>query len=261
MHIEPTQPVGGGTPREDCSTTPLARAGFCMGVGMGLFDNEEWRKIDGWPYEVSDFGRVRNLRNGYILNPSLDGQVCPMGTEYLRVTLHDKDRSLGQSVHSLVALAFLGPRPPDHHVDHINSVRSDNRLGNLRYLHATENSRQGKHWIRGERGSSAKVTERIAEEIRVRYATEDVTMKGLGSEYGIAKGTVVHILKGRTWAHVGGPTNVRKKRGKLSRTDVVQIKVLLRQGENQGVIAKMFRINSRTVSKINTGCRHKEIEI
>jgi hypothetical protein len=37
-----------------------------------------------------------------------------------------------------VAEAFIGPRPEDQTVDHINRVRNDNRVENLRYATASE---------------------------------------------------------------------------------------------------------------------------
>ena len=41
--------------------------------------------------------------------------------------------------HYLVALCYLGERPPHKEIDHINSIRSDNRVGNLQYISPSEN--------------------------------------------------------------------------------------------------------------------------
>jgi hypothetical protein len=46
-----------------------------------------------------------------------------------------------QFVHRLVAEAFIGPRPIDKTVDHINRVRDDNRIENLRYATASEQNK------------------------------------------------------------------------------------------------------------------------
>ena len=48
----------------------------------------------------------------------------------------------GRSVegHILVAKTYLGPKPgPDYQVDHINRVRTDNRVENLRWVTRAEN--------------------------------------------------------------------------------------------------------------------------
>lgn len=43
------------------------------------------------------------------------------------------------SVHSLVMLAFVGPRPPGAHINHINSDPADNSVENLEYCTLREN--------------------------------------------------------------------------------------------------------------------------
>ena len=42
-------------------------------------------------------------------------------------------------VHILVAEAFLGPKPNGYEIDHINSIRKDNRAANLKYVTREEN--------------------------------------------------------------------------------------------------------------------------
>jgi hypothetical protein len=44
-----------------------------------------------------------------------------------------------KTVHSLVLLAFVGPRPDKHDVLHLNHIPFDNRLSNLRYGTRSEN--------------------------------------------------------------------------------------------------------------------------
>ena len=57
---------------------------------------------------------------------------------YCFVVLALAGKNYKQFVHRLVAEAFIGPRPDDHTVDHINRVRDDNRVENLRYATASE---------------------------------------------------------------------------------------------------------------------------
>lgn len=47
-----------------------------------------------------------------------------------------------QTVHSLVALAFLGPRPEGYDIDHRNTDKRDNRLSNLEYVTKSENKKR-----------------------------------------------------------------------------------------------------------------------
>ena len=42
-------------------------------------------------------------------------------------------------VHTIIALCYLGERPEGKQIDHINSIRNDNRVENLQYITASEN--------------------------------------------------------------------------------------------------------------------------
>ncbi len=51
--------------------------------------------------------------------------------------------------HTVVANAYLGTKPEGYEVDHINNIRSDNRVCNLQYLSKSDNNR--KSYISGNR--------------------------------------------------------------------------------------------------------------
>ncbi|KAF1804836.1 hypothetical protein FB192DRAFT_1467897 [Mucor lusitanicus] len=84
-------------------------------------------------YEVSDQGRVRNSRSGLLLR----NQFSPQG--YYRVYLNGQ----GFFVHRLVASTFIANDDPHNriYVDHINSDRTRNVVGNLRWANPRENVR------------------------------------------------------------------------------------------------------------------------
>lgn len=94
---------------------------------------EEWRAVVGFPdYQVSDQGRVASLKGKQvkILRPYPNGRP---GQPYLSVTLRSDGRRQIRTVHSLVAKAFLGPRPEGLEVRHLDGDSSNNALLNLRY--------------------------------------------------------------------------------------------------------------------------------
>ena len=43
-------------------------------------------------------------------------------------------------VHTIIALCYLGIKPEGKQTDHINSIKTDNRVENLQYITASENS-------------------------------------------------------------------------------------------------------------------------
>lgn len=94
---------------------------------------EQWRTVEGFPdYAVSDLGRVasRKGKQPKILRPYLSGGD---NYPYPAVTLHQNGRRRIRRVHSLVAEAFIGPRPDGHEVRHINGDPMDPSARNLVY--------------------------------------------------------------------------------------------------------------------------------
>jgi len=96
---------------------------------------EEWRPIVGYDgkYEVSDLGRVKGLKRGKILKPSPDKYG------YLQVNLCNNDVKTC-FVHRLVLQTFQ-PTEEELDCDHVNFIKNDNRLVNLRWATTSQNSR------------------------------------------------------------------------------------------------------------------------
>lgn len=111
---------------------------------------EKWAQIEGYEgfYEVSDMGNVRSMervvprfskgtlqqirRVSRPLRHSLNHKGYP------EVTLTKGAVRNSFRVHRLVAAAFC-PGGPQEHVNHINSIRDDNRAVNLEWCTAQEN--------------------------------------------------------------------------------------------------------------------------
>lgn len=95
---------------------------------------EEWRQSAYAAYEVSDLGRVRRskpgrgTRAGYVL------AQCDTGHGYLGINVRQGQINRSVKVHSLVAQAFLGPRPDGYTIDHLDGDKSNNTPGNLQYV-------------------------------------------------------------------------------------------------------------------------------
>ena len=115
--------------------------------------SEEWRAIPGYAaYEVSDQGRVRSCkryRDPHILRPGNSG-----GRKLVALMSTNPDGTVRQNsalIHSLLLLAFVGPRPADKPViRHLDGNPSNNTLGNLIYGTHSENQadciRHGRHY-------------------------------------------------------------------------------------------------------------------
>ena len=92
--------------------------------------SEEWRPVVGYEglYEVSNLGRVRRV--AYVLATYVGKRGS--ATNYCRVRIFNERGGKQRSVHSLVAAAFIGPRPsPLHEVNHKDGNPTNNTLENL----------------------------------------------------------------------------------------------------------------------------------
>jgi predicted XRE-type DNA-binding protein len=179
--------------------------------------NEVWKPVVGFEglYEVSDHGRVRSLdrevwrlsragrryvwlRPGQVMKPYRQPDGKPW-KRYWQIRLRDRvGVDHHKHVHQLVAEAFYGPCPPGQQVRHGPGGMLDNALANLSYGTAAENQadrvRDGTS-NRGERNSSAKLTQSHAEAIRRSGRKQ----RELAEEFGVSKATISMIVNGQRW--------------------------------------------------------------
>ena len=95
-----------------------------------MSDIEEWRKIPGFTnYSVSSLGNVRRDRSGY--SRHVKNYRNPAGYNYVCLCKDGTIKSF--AVSRLVAGAFIPNPTGKPTVDHINRVRDDNRISNLRW--------------------------------------------------------------------------------------------------------------------------------
>jgi DNA-binding XRE family transcriptional regulator len=160
---------------------------------------ELWLPVVGYEglYEVSDLGRIRSLVRGRLM-------ALPICDRYVRVRLSKDDISKIHNVHSLVCLAFIGPRPEGHDVCHWDGIKTNNRLSNLRY-----DTRSANHLDKRRHGTMAKgsghgIAVLNAEAvIKIRAARAAGRSKtSIAEEFGVSRPTIYAIERGMTWRHV-----------------------------------------------------------
>lgn len=169
---------------------------------------EEWRHVHGYEgfYSVSSWGRIRRESAacgtwvGRILKPAR-GSIGYASVDLCR------DGSVPEqlSVHRLVAIAFLGAGEPGEVVNHLNGIRSDNRVTNLEWCTMSENAFHAMEFLgydtKGSAHPMAKLREADIPVIRALLgrgaAKADVALR-----FGVHSDTIHLIARRKTWRHV-----------------------------------------------------------
>lgn len=118
---------------------------------------------------------------------------------YVRVCIQESDKKRYVGYHRIIWIAAHGPIPADMTIDHINGVKTDNRLKNLRLLTIGDNIRaaaaMGLRPV-GENHGRAVLTDAEVAEIRVAYSAGGESWNGLARRYGVSKRQVGKIIRG-----------------------------------------------------------------
>lgn len=169
---------------------------------------EIWKDIPGFEglYQASDLGRIKsfiewNGTNVRILN-------CGRNNGYLVVVLSKNGIKKMYRVHRLILETFIGPCPKGMECRHLNGIRTDNRLCNLRWGTRSENSqdtiKHGNHYQPnnyGKQNCICKLNKKDIPNIR-EMIKNGYTCESIGKIYGVHRRTIQDIKLNKTWKHI-----------------------------------------------------------
>lgn len=155
------------------------------------------KKSYGRDYEVYADGRVWSHRRFTFLRPTLNSK-----TGYYMVTLN----RVRMSLHGVLMRLFKRQPRPGEQVRHLNGIRTDNRLKNLRWGTCKQNAADkighGRQ-IMGDSHPGTKIPERHVIILRRRHAAGEKNLAiRYAKRYGVSSVAVRNALNHRTFKHV-----------------------------------------------------------
>lgn len=168
---------------------------------------EIWSKIKDYPhYEISDRGRIKRVIPDYmgrvgILHPV----TCKHKNGYKRIMLYPTRKMF--FVHKLVMECFTTYPGPNRQINHKNGRKNDNRLKNLEYCTAKENTlhsiKTGLRDNNGSKNNKAKLKEKDVLKIRKEYNKKSgINCRYLAKKYNVCVSNIQYIIKRTTWKHI-----------------------------------------------------------
>ena len=150
---------------------------------------ETFVKIEGFEnYEVSNLGKVRNIKSGIMLKPwfTKDG--------YLRHCLYKHNKRKNLLLHRIIATAFIDNPDEKPCVNHIDENKLNNDLSNLEWCTARENLIHGTRTKRAAEKCFKKV---IQLDLNDNVLNEFESMKQAGQETGTSASHISHCCNGK----------------------------------------------------------------
>lgn len=157
---------------------------------------EVWNDIPEYEgvYQISNCGRVKSTKSGKILRPQRD-----IITHYYKHLLSRNSVRRSIVVHVAVAQVFIGPRPVNHDIHHIDGNVSNNEVSNLRYVDRTEHgSFHGKQQTIVLKKLTAEQVREIRHELRNPWRSQT----DIAKHYGVSKQLISEIYRGVTYKSV-----------------------------------------------------------
>lgn len=140
-------------------------------------------EIEGFEnYLIFENGDVVNIHTGLKLKHIKNDRG------YLVVCLYKNRKKSTKTVHRLLAKAYIPNLHNKPQVDHINRIKTDNRLENLRWVNQSENNVNRKIMS----NSKSKI-----KNIRFRYGSFEIYIKRNGVRYETRKKTLEEAIKQR----------------------------------------------------------------
>ena len=173
---------------------------------------ERWKIIEEFPkYLISNKGNIKVLE-------TFENRISHINSGYELIVFAVDGKRYSRLVHRIVAKAFIPNKYDKPCVNHINGMKTDNRVENLEWVTYEENIKHAikmglidhskrknpnhKPHPRDEDNKLTKATREQVIEMRKMYDTGDYVLRELSEKFDMSISVVWKIVKRKTWKHI-----------------------------------------------------------
>ena len=166
---------------------------------------EVWKDVKGFEgfYQVSNIGNVKRLISERVFAERLIGRTIDR-YGYVKRVLCKNGKMFHFTEHRLVGVTFIDNPENKSTINHINGVKTDNKVENLEWNTNLENKQHaistGLTDLKGTKHPKCKLTEKQVLEIRKIGFSETRTY--LSKKYGVSRNNILGIIRGQNWSHI-----------------------------------------------------------
>jgi len=200
---------------KDCRNAPK----YHPSIPIPDLEGEIWIGVVGHEdsYQVSNFGRIKSLdrvikksngscqtRKQCIINPITDSD----GYNIFSVSIvqdNNKRKQALLKLHREIAKVFIKNGSNKPQVNHINGIKTDNRVENLEWVTNKENMQHAyktglNKGAIGEKAGNAKITKEIV--LEIRRIGKKMKLTEIGEIYGLSFQHISDIINRKKWKHI-----------------------------------------------------------
>jgi predicted XRE-type DNA-binding protein len=210
-------------------------------------------------YYATDLGEIISMKSGCV--KPLKQVINKNG--YKTVRLYKQGAVGTYRVHTLVLTAFVSKRPDGMVARHLNGVKTDNRLSNLKWGTVQENAddkRAHGTLLFGEKTPAAKISDAQVEVLKVAVS-RGMKLSDAGSLVGVTKSCVHTIMIGKSRGDVRKDltdeyiNTIKKPRLIYAQDDIYRVIELFNCGLSQAKISEITGISQSYISRLVRGER------